>query len=106
MRGTSGRVFRNSLAWSKEPVDVVHCIARRGDDNRKCIHRRDVLKVGLKVTNLSFRFKDREQVTRAAARNGRSPTNFLVLRDGAVYFHGAPQNVLDSHDDYLKRFLV
>jgi len=55
----------------------------------------------------NYRFDpDREQVTRAAARNGRSPTNFLVLRDGAVYFHGAPQNVLDSHDDYLKRFLV
>jgi phospholipid/cholesterol/gamma-HCH transport system ATP-binding protein len=32
--------------------------------------------------------------------------SFLLLRDGKVYFEGTPQAVLDSHDPYLKRFLV
>jgi phospholipid/cholesterol/gamma-HCH transport system ATP-binding protein len=42
----------------------------------------------------------------AASRNGQPATNFLVLRDGEVYFQGGPQAVLESQDDYLKRFLV
>ncbi len=33
-------------------------------------------------------------------------TNFLVLRDGGVYFQGDSRAVLDSKDSYLKRFLV
>jgi phospholipid/cholesterol/gamma-HCH transport system ATP-binding protein len=50
-----------------------------------------------------------ERVMRAetvASRNGQPPTNFLVLRDGGVYFEGGPAKVLESHDEYLKRFLV
>ena len=31
---------------------------------------------------------------------------FLFLREGRVYFEGAPQAVLDSPDPYLKKFLV
>ena len=41
-----------------------------------------------------------------ASRNGQPSTNFLVLRDGKVYFEGGPQAVLDSADAYLKKFLV
>ena len=41
-----------------------------------------------------------------ASRNGQPETNFLVLRDGGVYFQGGPKTVLESQDDYLKRFLV
>ncbi len=37
--------------------------------------------------------------------NGAS-TRFLVLRDGGVYFEGAPEEVAASDDPYLKRFLV
>jgi phospholipid/cholesterol/gamma-HCH transport system ATP-binding protein len=32
--------------------------------------------------------------------------SFLLLRDGKVYFEGTPQEVLDSQDPYLKKFLV
>jgi phospholipid/cholesterol/gamma-HCH transport system ATP-binding protein len=32
--------------------------------------------------------------------------SFLLLRDGKVYFEGTPQEVLDSADPYLKKFLV
>jgi phospholipid/cholesterol/gamma-HCH transport system ATP-binding protein len=41
-----------------------------------------------------------------ASRNGLAPTRFLVLRDGEVYFEGDQRAILDSQDDYLKRFLV
>jgi phospholipid/cholesterol/gamma-HCH transport system ATP-binding protein len=39
---------------------------------------------------------------------GRSapPTNLLVLRDGRIYFQGAADDLLDSHDEYLKTFLA
>jgi len=50
-----------------------------------------------------------ERVVRAeaaASRNGQPATNFLVLRDGGVYFEGGPATVLESRDEYLKRFLV
>ena len=40
------------------------------------------------------------------SENGRSATNFLVLRGGQVYFEGGPQALLDSQDPYLKEFLV
>jgi phospholipid/cholesterol/gamma-HCH transport system ATP-binding protein len=58
----------------------------------------------------NYRFDaGREQVLRAAdgaSRNGQAQTNFLVLRDGGVYYEGGPKSVLESRDEYLKRFLV
>jgi phospholipid/cholesterol/gamma-HCH transport system ATP-binding protein len=33
-------------------------------------------------------------------------TNILVLRDGQVYFDGTADSVLESSDEYLKKFLV
>jgi phospholipid/cholesterol/gamma-HCH transport system ATP-binding protein len=33
-------------------------------------------------------------------------TKFLVLRDGGVYFEGTPEEIANSQDTYLKRFLV
>jgi phospholipid/cholesterol/gamma-HCH transport system ATP-binding protein len=41
-----------------------------------------------------------------ATRNGRPKTNFLVLREGSVYFEGGTKSVLESRDPYLKRFLA
>lgn len=42
--------------------------------------------------------------------NGASPsratTNFMVLRDGRVYFEGTPEQFAESQDPYLRRFLV
>ena len=40
------------------------------------------------------------------AQNGQPTTNFLVLRDGKVYFEGGTRAVLDSGDAYLKQFLA
>jgi phospholipid/cholesterol/gamma-HCH transport system ATP-binding protein len=40
------------------------------------------------------------------SRAGVSPTNVLVLREGAVYFAGAADEILHSTDDYLKKFLA
>jgi phospholipid/cholesterol/gamma-HCH transport system ATP-binding protein len=33
-------------------------------------------------------------------------TRFLVLREGQIYFEGTPEQIADSQDAYLKRFLV
>ena len=38
--------------------------------------------------------------------NSRAPTRFLVLRDGGVYFHGNEQELTESPDPYLRRFLA
>lgn len=40
-----------------------------------------------------------------AGHDGQPATNFVVLRDGQVYFEGEPQAVLRSSDAYLKSFL-
>jgi phospholipid/cholesterol/gamma-HCH transport system ATP-binding protein len=33
-------------------------------------------------------------------------TTLVVLRDGKAYFQGTPQEIVESKDEYLKRFLV
>jgi phospholipid/cholesterol/gamma-HCH transport system ATP-binding protein len=35
----------------------------------------------------------------------KAPTRFLVLRDGAIYFHGTPHEVISTQDPYLRQFL-
>jgi hypothetical protein len=42
----------------------------------------------------------------AAGAPARSVTRFLVLRAGDIYFEGLPEELADSKDPYLKRFLV
>jgi phospholipid/cholesterol/gamma-HCH transport system ATP-binding protein len=42
----------------------------------------------------------------AAAAAKQSRTRFLVYRDGGIYFEGEPEEIADSSDPYLKRFLV
>ncbi|MGB8473444.1 MAG: ATP-binding cassette domain-containing protein [Candidatus Acidiferrum sp.] len=41
-----------------------------------------------------------------AAAAERAATRFLVLREGAVYFEGGQEELVDTKDVYLKRFLV
>jgi ABC-type transporter Mla maintaining outer membrane lipid asymmetry ATPase subunit MlaF len=36
----------------------------------------------------------------------RPSTRFLMLRDGGVYFHGSEQELTQSTDPYLRRFLA
>jgi phospholipid/cholesterol/gamma-HCH transport system ATP-binding protein len=61
----------------------------------------------------NFRF---DPQTRHVVRSGReskagsniecSATRFLVIREGRVYFDGAPEQLAASNDPYLKGFLV
>jgi phospholipid/cholesterol/gamma-HCH transport system ATP-binding protein len=41
-----------------------------------------------------------------ASRTSSAATNFVVLRSGKVYFEGSPQQLEDSKDAYLQRFLL
>jgi phospholipid/cholesterol/gamma-HCH transport system ATP-binding protein len=42
----------------------------------------------------------------AAAATKMAATRFLVLREGGVYFEGGQEELVDTKDEYLKRFLV
>src|SRR5260221_1218672 len=42
----------------------------------------------------------------AAAAANAARTRFLVYRDGDIYFEGEPEEIANSEDPYLKRFLV
>jgi len=42
----------------------------------------------------------------AAASENAARTRFLVYRDGDIYFEGEPEEIANSEDPYLKRFLV
>jgi phospholipid/cholesterol/gamma-HCH transport system ATP-binding protein len=41
-----------------------------------------------------------------AARPPAAATNFVVLREGNVYFEGTPRKLADTRDEYLRRFLL
>jgi phospholipid/cholesterol/gamma-HCH transport system ATP-binding protein len=42
-----------------------------------------------------------------ASRNGAGPaTDFVVLREGAIYFQGDYRAISDSSDSYVKKFLL
>ena len=58
----------------------------------------------------NYRF-DRESGRVVHMPNGNSPaaaeaTNLVVLRGGKAYFQGRPQELEDSRDEYLRRFLL
>jgi phospholipid/cholesterol/gamma-HCH transport system ATP-binding protein len=42
----------------------------------------------------------------AGVVGSRPPTRFVVLRDGGVYFNGSEQELTDSSDPYLRKFLA
>ncbi|MCU1243913.1 MAG: hypothetical protein JWO71_4639 [Candidatus Acidoferrum typicum] len=42
----------------------------------------------------------------AAAPNGEPATRFLVYREGRIYFEGKPEELAESKDAYLQRFLA
>jgi phospholipid/cholesterol/gamma-HCH transport system ATP-binding protein len=41
-----------------------------------------------------------------ASRSGSGATNFVVLREGKVYFEGSPPELAETRDPYLRRFLL
>jgi phospholipid/cholesterol/gamma-HCH transport system ATP-binding protein len=61
----------------------------------------------------NFRFDPTAKRVVHSASNGRpasvasaAETRFLVLREGGVYFEGGQEELSNTKDDYLKRFLV
>src|SRR6266581_3440624 len=58
----------------------------------------------------NFHFDPETKRVVANAQNGNAAeaarTRFLVYRDGGIYFEGEPEEIADSTDPYLKRFLV
>jgi phospholipid/cholesterol/gamma-HCH transport system ATP-binding protein len=59
----------------------------------------------------SYRFDGPSGRVVPVARNGASrssgaATNFAVLRDGKIYFEGSPQELAETQDKYLRRFLL
>jgi hypothetical protein len=61
----------------------------------------------------NFRFDAAAKRVVPNVSNGNAPgaakmaaTRFLVLREGGVYFEGGQEQLVNTEDEYLKRFLV
>src|SRR5437016_8913742 len=66
------------------------------------------LQDGFALANFHFEKSSNRVVPNSKNRptNHAAGTRFLVLRDGKIYFEGAPEQLAASTDPYLKRFLV
>jgi phospholipid/cholesterol/gamma-HCH transport system ATP-binding protein len=49
---------------------------------------------------------EKENAIPARGGNGGPATRFVLYREGRVYFEGAPEELAESKDAYLQRFLV
>jgi phospholipid/cholesterol/gamma-HCH transport system ATP-binding protein len=69
------------------------------------------LQDGFALANFHFdpdakRVVPNSQDGNAAKAANAARTRFLVYRDGRIYFEGEPEEIANSEDPYLKRFLV
>jgi len=69
------------------------------------------LQDGFALANFRFDAASKRVVHDVSNGNAAGPakmaaTRFLVLRDGGVYFEGGQEELADTKDEYLKRFLV
>jgi phospholipid/cholesterol/gamma-HCH transport system ATP-binding protein len=67
------------------------------------------LQDGFALANFRFDPETRSVVREEAGQGGslnETMTRFLVYREGRVYFEGAPEEIAESKDPYLQRFLV
>jgi phospholipid/cholesterol/gamma-HCH transport system ATP-binding protein len=68
------------------------------------------LQDGFALANFHFDPETKRVVPNAqngnAAAGNAARTRFLVYRDGDIYFEGEPEEIANSEDPYLKRFLV
>jgi len=69
------------------------------------------LQDGFALANFHFdpetkRVVPNSQNGHSAAAANAARTRFLVYRDGDIYFEGEPEEIANSEDPYLKRFLV
>jgi phospholipid/cholesterol/gamma-HCH transport system ATP-binding protein len=64
------------------------------------------LQDGFALANFHFDSRGNRVVRDASADSPPDPgTRFIVYREGRVYFEGAPEELADSRDSYLQRFL-
>ena len=64
---------------------------------------------GFALANFHFDSSEHRVVHDSSRDENKQPpsaTRFLVLRDGRVYFEGEPEELADSRDPYLQRFLI
>lgn len=65
------------------------------------------LQDGFALANFHFDPKTRTVRRGPSAEQVQPPiTRFLVLRDGKTYFEGRPEEILNTKDAYLQRFLI
>jgi phospholipid/cholesterol/gamma-HCH transport system ATP-binding protein len=69
------------------------------------------LQDGFALANFHFdseskRVVRNEENGNGAMTKGAAVTKFLVYKDGGIYFEGDPEELAESKDPYLKRFLV
>jgi phospholipid/cholesterol/gamma-HCH transport system ATP-binding protein len=65
------------------------------------------LQDGFALANFHFDPQTRTVIRGPSANTSKPPiTRFLVLRDGRIYFEGSPEELLESKDSYLQRFLI
>lgn len=64
------------------------------------------LQDGFALANFSFDVETRRVRRVSPDAPGAAITRFLVLREGRVYFEGSPEEILNSRDPYLRRFLI
>jgi phospholipid/cholesterol/gamma-HCH transport system ATP-binding protein len=69
------------------------------------------LQDGFALANFHFDPEAKRVLPNAQNGNARAAvkaaeTRFLVYRDGGIYFDGEPEEIANSKDPYLKRFLV
>jgi phospholipid/cholesterol/gamma-HCH transport system ATP-binding protein len=65
------------------------------------------LQDGFALANFHFDPKARRVRRGPSEERGQPPmTRFLVLRDGRTYFEGRPEEILNTKDAYLQRFLI
>src|SRR5579862_4643929 len=67
------------------------------------------LQDGFALANFHFDPETKRVVPNGSNGNGavvKAVTKFLVYKDGSIYFEGNPEEILDTKDAYLKRFLV
>jgi len=65
------------------------------------------LQDGFGLANFHFDARSKK-VLRGSGAEAAQPvtTNFLVLREGRIYFQGTPEELMHSRDPYLQSFLV
>jgi phospholipid/cholesterol/gamma-HCH transport system ATP-binding protein len=65
------------------------------------------LQDGFALANFHFDPETRRVRRSASSAANRQPiTRFLVLREGRIYFEGSPEEMLNTKDAYLRRFLI